>query len=362
MTPIPLTRRVAVLTDFGSADRLQVRSVPIPKITRPDEILVRVRATSVNPIEWKMRKGLGLPKSVWQLLLGNPAILGLDFSGTVIDCGADVDEFTEGQDVMGALPLCGSYAEDVLMRPANQHTAVAIKPSAVSHAEAALIPFAGLVAYAGLVTHGSLRGPAPSARVLIVGASGGVGHLAVQMAKHGLEAGYVVKSSSRRNCPFVTSCGADHVVAYDEIAPEEIVGRHPEWSRTFDLMFDAVGDDTYWRKVAPAVLKEGGRYVSAALPQSTLGRPGEDVGLMGALATIGRLAWRRSGGRYAMIAGLIGDLPSKTGFPIIVKWVAEGKVAATCAATLPLEKIADAHRLSETGRTVGKISIVMGET
>jgi hypothetical protein len=85
----PARRRAAVLSDFGEADNLSVREVPTPAL-RSDEMLVRVKATSVNPIEWKMRRGLGLPKALWRLLIGRPMILGIDFSGAGVACCARV--------------------------------------------------------------------------------------------------------------------------------------------------------------------------------------------------------------------------------------------------------------------------------
>jgi NADPH:quinone reductase-like Zn-dependent oxidoreductase len=89
------------------------------------------------------------------------------------------------------------------------------------------------------------------------------------------------------------------------------------------------------------------------------GRAGEDVGLIGGLATATRLALRRMGGRYRFIYGFLGDLPSKHGFPLLVKWVEEGRVTPKLAVTYSLDQLADAHRASETGRTVGKISVVI---
>jgi hypothetical protein len=152
-SPYPESRRAAVLSDFGEAHNFSVREVPTPA-PRSDEMLVRVKATSVNPIEWKMRRGLGLPKAIWRLLLGRPMILGIDFSGTVVAAGPEVEAYRIGDDVMGAFRLWGADAEYVVVRPAGRHTAVAIKPSSISYAEAAAVCFAGLVALAGMRTHG----------------------------------------------------------------------------------------------------------------------------------------------------------------------------------------------------------------
>lgn len=207
------------------------------------------------------------------------------------------------------------------------------------------------------MTQGHLPYPATGARVLIVGASGGVGHLAIQMAKRGLHAACVVGVSSAKNASFVESLGADEVIPHDCVPVEAIPERYPEWERSFDLIFDAVGIDTYYRTVAPRLLKRTGRFVTAALPQTAPGRAGEDVDLLSGIALIGRLAARRIRGRYSLITGLIGGLPSKSGFAQIVAWVAEGKLVPHLAATYDLERIAEAHAAIETGRTVGKIAV-----
>ena len=312
----PASRRAAVLSDFGEADNFSVREVPTPAL-RSDEMLVRVKATSVNPIEWKMRRGLGLPKAIWRLLLGRPMILGIDFSGTVVAAGPEVDGYRIGDDVMGAFRLCGADAEYVVVRPGDRHTAVALKPSSVSYAEAAASSFAGLVALAGMTTHGGLAAKA-NARVLVIGASGGVGHLAIQIAKRGMGAAFVVGVCSSKNEEFVRQCGADDVVAYDRTPFESIASHRQEWQGSFDLIFDAVGLDKAWTVLAPWLLSRDGRFVGAALPQSADGRAGEDVGVIGGLATVARLALRRIGGRYRFIYGFMGDLPSKRGFSSLV--------------------------------------------
>ena len=353
----PASRRAAVLSDFGEARNLLVREVPTPA-PRSDEMLVRVKATSVNPIEWKMRRGVGLPKPIWRLLLGRPMILGIDFSGTVVAAGPEVDGYRVGDDVMGAFRLWGADAEYVVVRPRDGHAAVALKPSSVSHAEAAAAPFAGLIALAGMTTHGGLATKANS-RVLVIGASGGVGHLAVQIAKRGMGAAFVVGVCSSKNEEFVRKCGADDVVAYDRASIESIPSHHPEWQGRFDLIFDAVGLDKAWTVLAPRLLSRSGRFVAAATPQLADGRAGEDVGIIGGLATVVRLTLRRMGGRYRFIYGIMGGVFCNRGFSSLVQWVAEEKVAAKLAATYSLDQLADAHRASETGRTVGKIAVVI---
>jgi len=285
-------------------------------------------------------------------------ILGIDFAGTVVVAGPEVDGYRIGDDVMGAFRFCGADAEYVVVRPGDRYTAVAHKPPSVSFAEAGAVSFAGLVALAGMTMHDGLATKANS-RVLVIGASGGVGHLAVQIAKRCMGVALVVGVCSSKNEEFVRKCGADDVVAYDRTPIKTIARAHPEWQGSFDLIFDAVGIDTAWTVLAPRLLSTDGRFVGAALPQMADGRAGEDVGVIEGLATAVRLARRRMGGRYRFIYGFMGDLPSKGGFSSLVQWVAEGKLTTELAATYSLDQLAEAHRASETGRTVGKISVVI---
>ncbi|QQR38417.1 NAD(P)-dependent alcohol dehydrogenase [Devosia rhizoryzae] len=352
---VPPISAAMVLEDFGGADKLHMAEVPTPLPAHSGEMLVRVHATSINPIEWKMREGFGLPRFAWRRALGAKPILGLDFAGTVVD--ARGTSFARGDAVMGALPLHGAYAEYVVVQPADPRTGVARKPAEISFEEAALMPFAGLVAYAGLVTHGRMSASAPGARVLIVGASGGVGHLAVQMARHALGAALVVGVCSSRNAEFAKACGAHEVIAHDTESVADIAERYPQWANSFDLIFDTIGIDTYYSKLARRLLRPDGRFVTAALPQSVDGRPGEDVNLLGGLVMGAKLLWRHATGRYRLITGLLGGLPSHEGVPAMAQWLKAGKLRPHQSASFPLSQIAEAHRLSETGKTVGKISI-----
>lgn len=348
-----------MLSDFGEAGNISIRELPIPSF-RSDEMLVRVKATSVNPIEWKMRRGLGLPRSLWRRLIGRPMILGIEFSGTVVAVGSKVKGYRVGDDVMGAFRLWGADAEYVVVRPSSRNTAVAIKPPSVPYVEAGAVSFAGLLAFAGITTHGGLT-TKTNARVLVIGASGGVGHLAVQIAKRGMGATLVVGVCSSKNEEFVRQCGADEVIAYDCTPLKDILNEHPEWEGRFDLIFDAVGLDDVWTDLAPRLLSKQGRFIAAAAPQLPDGRPGEDVGVIGGLVTLVRFTIRRMGGRYRFVNGMVDDhnVFAERNYSSLVQWIVQGKVAAKVTLTYPLGQLADAHRSSETGRTVGKISVVL---
>lgn len=172
MEPVQTSCKAVVLSEFGDASKLIYSEIPAPNSPRFDEILVKVKATGVNPIEWKMREGLGPARLLGRWLLGNPMILGLDFSGVVQAVGSSVADFKIGDEIFGTVPYGGTYSEYILVRPKNRQTAIARKPSVLSHEEAGAAPFALLIAYAGLITYGGLKA-GENQKVLIVGASGG---------------------------------------------------------------------------------------------------------------------------------------------------------------------------------------------
>lgn len=346
--------RAAVLARFGAPEQMVIRPVPNPTLGRHD-ILVQVHASSVNPIEWKMRAGLGLPHALWRLLLGRWPILGLDYSGTVIGTGKGVERFRPGDQVFGARRLSGAYTDRLVVR---ETSALALKPAEVSHAQAALTPFAGQIALACLRA-GPLNGDLKGRRVMVIGASGGVGHLAVQMARRIFQAREVIGVCSARNAEFVSRCGAHSVVAYDQTPPEAIASSHPDWIDGVDLIVDAVGDERYHAALASMLLAPHGHYAAAALPAVSPGRPGEDARLADLPRLMTRLAGRAASGRYTMVTGLIGGLGGATDVADMARWLADGRLQPHEHAAFTLDQIADAHRLSETGRTVGKISIRM---
>jgi NADPH:quinone reductase-like Zn-dependent oxidoreductase len=365
MQNVPSKCTAVVLSDFGDASKLNLSEISTPILHHPDEILVRVKATGVNPIEWKMREGMVGIRYVGRLLLGNPMILGLDFAGEVVATGKSITDFKTGDLVFGTVPFGGCYSQYLKVRPSNRQTAIAHKPKEFPVDKAGTTAFASLIAYAGLVTYGGLKvtgnkSAKGKSRVLIVGASGGVGHLAVQMAKHCLEASLVVGVCSSRNKDFAISCGADEVLEYDKIKSEEIVNQHPEWANSFDLIYDTIGQDNYFTRVGPQVLKrKTGRFVTAAPPPTTPGRPGEDAGFFDGLILASKIIWRSIFRKYSLITGLFGGLPTKDGFGNIVEWLDEGKLNTEIWKTFQLSEIRKAHEASETGRAVGKISVTL---
>jgi NADPH:quinone reductase-like Zn-dependent oxidoreductase len=273
------------------------------------EVLIRVRAVSVNPMDWKYRRGL--------VDRGLPAVLGSDVSGTVEVSRAD--GFSKGDEVFGL--ASGAYAEFAAARAA----AIAKKPSAVSHEQAAAIPVAGLTAWQALFDRGGL-GPGQTA--LIAGAAGGVGHFAVQFAKHA--GARAIGTGSSHNRDFVLGLGADQYVDYtQEDVAEAVTG--------VDVAFDTVGGETT-KSLVPTV-RETGILVTIA------GAPPED-------------AARERGVRTELLV----MRPRSDQLARIAELVAAAEVRVEVTEVLSLSEIRRAHELSESGHTRGKIVLTVGSS
>jgi NADPH:quinone reductase-like Zn-dependent oxidoreductase len=291
-----------VVHETGGPEVLRKEEVDDPK-PGDGEVLVRVKATSVNPYDWKVRRGLA-PASL-------PAVIGVAVSGVVEDSNGT--DFTTGDEVFGYAGS-GAYAE---LATADA-TGIAIKPEGVSHEQAATIPVAGLTAWQAIFNTGGLE---EGQSALIAGAAGGVGHFAVQFARHA--GARVTGTGSTRNRDFVLGLGADEYVDYTEQDVSEAASG-------IDLAFDTVGGETTATLVP--TLAEGGVLVTIA------GDPPQDAAAeRGARAEL--LYAQTDAGQLARIAELI----------------AEGKVKPEISESLPFEELPRAHELSESGHTRGKI-------
>jgi NADPH:quinone reductase-like Zn-dependent oxidoreductase len=226
---------------FGGSDVLEITDIakPTPLAT---EVLVAVRAAGVNPVDAAVRSG------AFPILGPPPFILGWDLSGVVTDVVPGVNRFAVGDEVYG-MPMfprpAGAYAE-FAAAPSRQ---LARKPRTLDHVHAAALPLAGLTAWQALV---DVAGVQPGQRVLIHAAGGGVGHLAVQIARHlGAEVTATASASKHR---FVRDLGADHVIDYHEVDFTEQV-------RDMDVVLELVGGDYGTRSIT--VLRPGGLLVTA---------------------------------------------------------------------------------------------------
>lgn len=301
----------AVVEEPGPPEALQLRSIPRP-VPGPGEVLVRVRAAGVNPVDWKVRSGRS------SLLGPPPFVVGWDIAGEVEALGPGTSGFAVGDAVYGMPRFpqqAAAYAEYVSAPAAD------LAPSPrVSRVEAAALPLAVLTAWQALFETADLRA---GQRVLIHAAAGGVGHLAVQLARW--KGAHVIGTASARNAEFVRHLGADEVVDYTAGPFEDAV-------RDVDLVLDCVGGDVLQR--SPAVVRPGGRLVTIA------GAPPETPGI-----TSTRILVRPSGSQLREIAALVDA----------------GELRVNVDATFPLAEAAAAHRAVETGRTRGKVVLTIPE-
>ncbi|MFJ5016737.1 NADP-dependent oxidoreductase [Streptomyces griseoluteus] len=299
---------------YGGPEVLEYGEVPEPKVG-PDEVLVRVRAAAVNPVDWKCREGYLDPilNTVF------PVITGWDVSGVVVRPGASVAEYEEGDEVIGYvredLLSLGTFAEYV----AAPVRTLARKPAALSFEEAAGLPLVGLTAYQVLV---KLLQVKRGETVLIHAAAGGVGSLGVQIAAH--LGARVIGTASERNHAYVRSLGGEPV-AYGDGLAQRVHGIAPEG---VDAVFDTVGGETL--KVSAQLLAPGGRLASIADPDVTA-----------------------YGGRYWFVRPDAEDLAR------LSQLADQGAVSVHVDKTFPLEQTAEAQRLNQEGRTRGKIVVTV---
>lgn len=301
--------KVVRIHEFGGPDVLRLEDVPMPE-PQADEVLIRVHAASVNPVDYKMRSGGGPRRAVPE-----GVHLGRDISGTVEKTGENVVDFAVGDEVYAMLPFDRSgHAEFVTV----DASLCAKKPKNLSHEEAAAVPLAALTAYQGLFDHGKLQ---PGQHVLIHGGAGGVGHFAVQIA-HAVGA-KVSTTVSGQDVEFVRALGADTCIDYRTERFEDKV-------HDVDLVLDLVGGETQERSWK--VVRDGGAIVS------TLSTPWEE------------LAKRHHARGEAFLVQPNGEQLRK-----ITEWIETGKLRPKVDAIMPLPQVVEAHRKLELEHVRGKV-------
>ncbi|MFF2964565.1 NADP-dependent oxidoreductase [Streptomyces sp. NPDC057963] len=302
-------------TDLGGPEVLQLTELPRPA-PGPGEILVAVHAAGLNPTDFKHR-------ALRIFLPPPPLTLGWDVSGTVVETGFGVTLFRPGDEVFGMLPYpygAGSHAEYVT----GPTRAFAAKPAGIDHVQAAALPLAALTAWQALVETADLR---TGQRVLIHAAAGGVGHLAVQIAKE--RGAHVTGTASALKHDFLRELGADACIDH----------RSEDFTDTeerYDVVLDALGGQTATRSVS--VLRPGGVLVSL-LPGA------EDT-----------LAAAEKAQVRAVTLLVEHDQAGMRAVAELVDW---GRLRAHVSGTFPLAEGARAHVLGETGRTTGKLVITV---
>lgn len=306
--------------EFGGTEVLKLEDIerPVPKA---DEILVKVFASGVNPVDWVVRNG---GNDFLRPSLKLPMTLGWDAAGIIEEVGNEVTDFKKGDEVYGLpdFPGDGSYAEYVTAK-ANQF---ALKPKSISFIEASAVPLTGLVAWNALFELGKLQS---GQRIFIHGASGGVGSLAVQLAK--AKGAYVIGSASAGNQEFLKQIGADEVIDYKTQKFEELL-------QDIDVVFDGSPlRDEQERLKGISILKNGGIFVSVNVdfPFS------EEV----------KEALAKKNAKGELLYSQI----KQAWLNEMARLIDEGKVKVTISKVYPLEQVADAHRKSETWHVRGKL-------
>ena len=311
--------KAVVIRRYGAAEVLQYEDVEQPKI-EPTQLLVKVRASSVNPIDWKIRQGM------LSLIIGNkfPKILGFDVAGDVVEVGSGVTRFKPGDPIYGSTSFPGGGYAEFAAIPENLAT---LKPTNLSYEEAAAVPLAALTALQALPDQGNIQ---TGQTVLINGAAGGVGIFAVQIAK---ALGAVVTGvSSTKNLDLVKSLGADRVIDYTQ-------QDFAEDTAQYDIIFDAVGKRSL--SETKKVLKPNGVYITTV--------PSPKVLLESVLTAF--LPGRK--------AKFLFEKPNAKDLLFLKELIEAGKIRAVIDRTYPLQELAAAHGYSETGRAVGKIAIAV---
>jgi NADPH:quinone reductase-like Zn-dependent oxidoreductase len=306
------TMKAVRIHKFGGPEVLQLEDVPRPEPgTR--EVLVRVHAAGVNPVDWKIREG-----KLGKIPL--PSIMGSDFSGEIEALGPDVAEFRTGEMVFGSVAdESGSYAQYALAPVAH----IVEKPKGIDHVQAAAVPVPAMTAWQALFDHANLNS---GQKVLIHAAAGGVGSFAVQLAKW--KGAHVIGTASGQNAALVRSLGADEFIDYRATRFEEVV-------RDADVVFDTVGGDTQERSWK--ALKRGGVLVSIVQPPSEQAAKAHNM----------RGIFMRE------------DATRNEELTQIAKLVANGQLKVNVETVLPLRDARKAQEISQTGHAHGKIVLTI---
>jgi NADPH:quinone reductase-like Zn-dependent oxidoreductase len=336
---MPTMMKAIRVHEFGGPEVLRYETVPVPAL-KPGEVLVRVRAVGINPPDWYLRDGYErqrLPADM-RPSIPLPAIPGSDVSGVVEAVASDVQGFSVGDEVFGMLrfPSYGdsaAYAEYVAA-PASD---VGHKPAGIDHVQAAAVPMSGLTAWQFLIELGhdepnplqpQMHRPVPldGKTVLINGAAGGVGHIAVQLAKW--KGAKVIAVASAAHGSFLRQLGADDVIDYTTARPEEVV-------RDVDLVLDTLGGPTTSRFLA--TLKRGG----ALFPVFPGFADADQAAKLGVMVSMTQV---RSSGAQLEGLGRLLDV---------------GTVRVAIDSTFPLSDARGAHERAAQGHIQGKLVLTV---
>lgn len=310
--------KAIILKAFGGIENFEAVNIPVPTI-KDDEVLIKLKAISINPVDAKTRQGKG---AAGRTKMELPIILGWDISGVITEAGSDVAGFKPGDEVFAMInfPVLGkTYAEYVVAKPSE----LAIKPANITHNEAAAATLAALTAWQVLTTKVNVK---KGDRMLVHAAAGGVGHYVVQMAKH--LGAYVIGTSSAANKDFVLSLGADEHIDYKAKKVEDVVS-------DIDFIFDPIGGANTEQSLH--IVNKGGAVICILHAfNDELLQKAKDLGVHGHNVLV-----YPSGDDMKTIAGLL----------------EKGIIKSHVSKVFQLEQVGEAHTLLESGRAVGKVVI-----
>ena len=307
---IPQTMQAVVIENWGGPEVLQTKTVSLPEI-QPDEILIEVNSAGISPFDLHMRDGWY--KNSYQL----PMILGWDLSGVIVAIGSDVSKFKIGDVVFAHCNVYrngGAYAQYTAVKESE----VTLKPTAVSHEEAVAACMNGLTAWQALFDVAHLHA---GQKILVHAAAGGVGHIAVQLAKW--KGAHVIGTASKRNEKFLQELGVDEVIDYAHIPFEKAV-------HNVDVVLDTLGQNVLLKSFE--IVKKGGIVVSIVDFENI--KQAQHFGIRGENVVVS---------------------PNPHQLSEIAQLLMEKKIKPHIAATFPLEEVAQAHRYIESGHTRGKV-------
>ena len=314
--------QVIAIREFGGRDKLQVMDLPVPEVGK-GEILVRVKAAGVNPVDWKIREGYLKDLFPHEF----PVILGWDAAGVVERVGRDVTRFREADEIFAYCrkPIVhgGAYAEYIVLD--EEHAS--LKPKNSSLEQAASIPLAGLTAYQALFDAAKLQA---GETVLIHAAAGGVGGFGVQLAK---DRGAIVwGTASERNAEYVKELGAARVVDYTRTDFRKAV--RSEYPDGVEVVLDCVGGEVLEKSAD--MVKKGGRLISIVDDPAEL-----DVN--------------------DVVSEFVFVAPNHSQLSVLSGMLEQGRLKTHLSEVLPfgLQEARRAHELSESGRTRGKMVLVL---
>ena len=310
--------KAAVIYEYGGPEVFRYEDISQPEI-REDEVLVEVHAASVNPVDWKQRKG----NHKFFLRARFPIVPGYDISGRVEKCGSKVTKFKDGDQVFCRLTkrFGGAFAEYASARESS----LSLKPGNMDHIHAAGIPMAGQTALQALRDKARIK---PGQKILIIGAAGGVGHYALQLSKH-------------FNAETTAVCSSVHEQLLSLLRPDHHIDYRKddylEGNKIYDIIFDAAGVKTFLS--CQKILAPGGIYITV------LPRPKLLVHKIIALFTRGKKV------RSLLQKSQSSDLE------VLKKLVEEEKLISVIDSIHPLDKVSEAHRRAESYSTEGKIIV-----